>query len=101
MAFLETNSTNVPLLSNAIFRGKSTLLNSSYTTANITIKTDVSGVLNVWHSTTGDNYHTYGDDFICNGELIKQVILKGKYFYLTYRNDASPQTYLQLLYYEE
>ena len=97
MSFLETNSTNTPLLADAVFRGKSTLLESQFNTANISIKTDVSGVLNVWHSTTGNNYHTYGDDFVCSGELIKQVILKGKYFYLTYKNNATNQSSLQLL----
>ena len=92
MSYLETNSTDAPLLANGVYIGKSTKIDPKYITLQISIKTDKEGLLEVYHSYDGKTFDTYGDSISISEAKHIQYSIKGSYIYVKYTNGNENQT---------
>ena len=97
MSYLETNSTESALPANTVFTGRSTRVDAKYITLQISIITDQSGILEVYHSHDGKIYNKYDDVVTINeGSKHVQFSIKGSYLFVKYTNGNTNQNKLSL-----
>lgn len=96
MAQLTRNSYFKNLLANEVFSGEPFKIEGDYNTLKLSVQTDVSGVLSVYHSIDSQTYEHYGDVFNVSSTIHKQVHIKGRYVYVKYENGAAPTTNFSL-----
>jgi hypothetical protein len=97
MAYIENNSTNIPLGAFQRFTGKSFKPSVDYVTIAISLNIPTSGTLQVLHSFDDINYFTFGDEYSYTaGSHSHQFSIKANFFKTSFENGAVPQTSFNL-----
>ena len=98
MNYLIKNSYFKDLLDEEIWRGSPMSVDDNdLNSIKVTVQTDVSGVLRIYHSIDNTTWDTFGDEFVVGSSVHHQAAVKGRYFYVEYENGVADAIGFKLL----
>jgi len=92
MTQLKNNSYYKDLASNEHFKGQVDKVDDDFNSLKVSVQTNKTGTLTIFHSVDGLSWSNYGDVFAITTDSHQQVTLKGKYLYVSYLNGALATT---------
>jgi ADP-ribose pyrophosphatase YjhB (NUDIX family) len=88
MSYLESCSTNKLLLADEVYTSRKVKIDPKFITLQVSVLTNSSGVLKVYHSHDGAYYDTYGDEINISSSVHRQFSIKGVYLYVEFKNTS-------------